>query len=200
MSKSIFRTLFLALMLVPALSLFAGNGPIETYKVDLSASKLAWKGYKVTGEHFGVIQLKSGTIQFQDGRLTAGQFEVDMTSIEVQDMQGEYADKLKGHLLSDDFFGTTTYPTASLVMTKVTSLGNNEYDVTANLTIKGKTEPIQFKATIEQAGNKVMADAAVKIDRSKYDVRYGSASFFDSLGDKVIYDEFDLTISLVAGK
>ena len=200
MNASIFRTLFFALLLMPALTLTAGNGPIETYKVDLSASKIAWKGYKVTGQHFGVISLKSGILQFQDGQLTGGQFVVDMGTIEVQDMSGEYADKLQGHLLSDDFFGAEAHPTSSLVLTEVKALGNNEYDIVGDLTIKGKTEKVAFKANVEQAGNRIAADASVKIDRSKFDVRYGSNSFFDNLGDKAIYDDFDLTISLVAGK
>jgi polyisoprenoid-binding protein YceI len=200
MNASIFRTLFFALLLMPALTLTAGNGPIETYKVDLSASKIAWKGYKVTGQHYGVISLKSGILQFQDGKLTGGQFVVDMGTIEVQDMSGEYADKLQNHLLSDDFFGAEAHPTSSLVLTEVKALSNNEYDIVGELTIKGKTEKVAFKANVEQAGNSIAADASVKIDRSKFDVRYGSNSFFDNLGDKAIYDDFDLTISLVAGK
>ena len=200
MNTSIFRTLILTLLMAPALTLFAGNGPIETYRVDASASKLAWQAYKVTGKHFGVIQFKSGALQFQDGKLTGGQFVVDMNSIAVEDIQGEYADKLRNHLLSDDFFGVESYPTASLTLSKVTFLGDNEYDIVGDLTIKGKTEKIQFKATVEQAGNQILADATTKIDRSKYDVRYGSNTFFGDLGDKAIYDEFDLTISLVAGK
>ncbi|MCB9283980.1 MAG: YceI family protein [Lewinellaceae bacterium] len=200
MSKSIFRTLILALLMAPALVLSAGNGPVETYQVDVSASKLAWQAYKVTGKHFGDIQLKSGTLQFQDGKLTGGQFTVDMESIAVKDIQGEYADKLRNHLLSDDFFGVETYPTSSLVLSKVTFLGENQYDIVGNLTIKGKTEKVQFKATVEQAGNQILADAAMKVDRSKFDVRYGSNTFFGDLGDKAIYDDFDMTISLVAGK
>ena len=73
-------------------------------------------------------------------------------------------------------------------------------DISADLKIKGNTGKLQFKATVIQAGNQILADAAVKIDRSKYDVRYGSSTFFGDMGDKAIYDEFDLTISLVAGK
>lgn len=200
MQNSIYRAMIFALLLLPSFTLTAGNGPIETYKVDLTNSKIAWKGYKVTGEHFGAIQLKSGILQFQDGLLTGGQFVVDMGTIAVEDMQGEYAEKLRGHLTSDDFFGVENNPTSSLILNKVKSLGNNKYDIEGDLTIKGITQKINFTATVDQAGNKVMADAAVKIDRSKFDVRYGSNTFFGGLGDKAIYDEFDLTISLVAGK
>lgn len=200
MSNAFFRTLIFAMLLLPALTLSAGPGPIETYKVDLNNSKIAWKAYKVTGEHFGIIKLQSGILQFQDGQLTGGQFVVDMGTIDVQDIDGEYAQKLEGHLNSDDFFSVQTHKTSSLILSQVKSLGKNQYDIVADLTIKGITQKISFKATVEQAGAKVMADAAVKIDRSKFDVRYGSATFFGNLGDKAIYDEFDLTISLVAGK
>ncbi len=200
MNNAFFRTLVFAMLLLPALSLSAGPGPIETYKVDLTNSKIAWKAYKVTGEHFGIIKLQSGILQFQDGLLTGGQFVVDMSTIDVQDMDGEYAQKLEGHLNSDDFFSVQTHKTSSLILSQVKSLGKNQYDIVGDLTIKGITQKISFKATVEQAGAKVMADAAVKIDRSKFDVRYGSATFFGNLGDKAIYDEFDLTISLVAGK
>ncbi|MBK6905252.1 MAG: YceI family protein [Saprospirales bacterium] len=200
MNNSFFRTLIFALLMVPAVSMTAGTGPIETYKVNLASSKFAWRGYKVTGQHHGVISLTSGSLQFQDGKLTGGQFVADMNTIDVLDMTGEYGDKLEGHLKSDDFFGAATYPNATLTFTKVTFLGDNEYDISADLKIKGNTGKLQFKATVIQAGNQILADAAVKIDRSKYDVRYGSSTFFGDMGDKAIYDEFDLTISLVAGK
>jgi polyisoprenoid-binding protein YceI len=200
MKVSIFRTLLFALLVAPIASLFAGNGPIETYRVDVSASKIAWQGYKVTGKHNGTIQLKSGILQFQDGKLTGGQFVVDMATIECLDLQGGANAKLVGHLKSDDFFGVETFPTASLILSKVVYLDNNEYEVEGDLTIKGKTEKVMFKTTLDMAGNQALADASVKLDRSKFDVRYGSNSFFDNLGDKAIYDEFDLTISLVAGK
>ena len=95
-------------------------------------------------------------------------------------------------LKSDDFFGTATYETASLVFTSVKATGKNAYAVTGDLTIKDKTNPVEF--TISIYGNK--ATASLKIDRTKYGVRYGSASFFDGLKDKAIYDEFDLVTDL----
>ena len=115
-----------------------------------------------------------------------------MTTINTTDLEGEYKGKLDGHLKSDDFFGVENYPTAKLVFKKVEASGKNAYNVNADLTIKGKTNPISF--TISIYGNK--ATANLKIDRSKYDVRYGSTSFFDNLKDKAIYDEFDLIADL----
>ncbi|WP_242085053.1 YceI family protein [Aestuariivivens sediminis] len=155
-------------------------------------SQVVWKGYKVTGSHQGTIAIESGELVMEEGELVGGAFVIDMTSIEVTDLQGEYKGKLEGHLKSDDFFGVENHPTASLVFTKVESSGKNAYDVTGDLTIKNITHPISF--TISIYGNK--ATAALKIDRSKYNVKFGSTSFFDNLKDKAIYDEFDLVTDL----
>ena len=93
---------------------------------------------------------------------------------------------------SDDFFGVEKYPTYKLVFTKVKSTGKNSYEVTGDLTVKGKSAPVTFEMSIY--GNK--ATANVKIDRTIYDIRYGSTAFFDDLKDKAIYDEFDLVTDL----
>ena len=161
-------------------------------EVNVETSKVTWKGYKVTGSHVGSIGLKQGSLDFKDGALTGGEFVMDMTSIVNTDMEGEYKGKLEGHLKSDDFFGVATYPTAKLVFNKVKSTGKNSYEVTGELTIKDKTNPITFEISIY--GNK--ATANLKIDRTAYGVKYGSASFFDDLKDKAIYDEFDLVTDL----
>lgn len=172
---------------------FAFNNPIDG-KVDVNVEKssVTWKGYKVTGSHHGTIDLKDGSLTFDDGKLTGGTFEIDMTTIDTKDLEGEWKTKLDGHLKSDDFFGIEKYPTAKLVFTKVKSTGKNSYEVKGDLTVKGITKPITFDLSVY--GNK--ATANVKIDRTKYDVRYGSTSFFDDLQDKAIYDEFDLVTDL----
>jgi polyisoprenoid-binding protein YceI len=101
--------------------------------------------------------------------------------------------KLVGHLKSDDFFGVATYPTADLVITKVEG---NTYS--GNLTIKGVTNPTSFTAIASKDGKSTVYKGTITVDRSKYNIKYGSKSFFDNLGDKVIYDEFTLDFSLVA--
>jgi len=161
-------------------------------EVKVETSSVTWKGYKVTGSHAGSIALKQGSLDFKDGKLAGGEFVIDMTTIENTDMEGEYKAKLEGHLKSDDFFGVATYPTAKLVFKTVKSTGKNSYEVTGDLTIKDKTNPVTFDMSIY--GNK--ATANIKIDRTDYEVRYGSASFFDNLQDKAIYDEFDLITDL----
>lgn len=176
------------------------TGP-ETYKVDTQASSVNWKAYKVTGQHFGTVNLKSGSLQFAGDVLTGGSFEMDMTSIKVADTQGEWGAKLEGHLKSDDFFSVEKHPTSTFVITKVASRGTpGSYRISGNLTIKGITKEIKFDATVTVAGGKAGAETMFKVDRTDYDIRFRSGNFFENLGDKTIYDEFDMTVKLAASK
>lgn len=165
---------------------------VEKKVINTEASTITWKAYKVTGSHEGTINLASGNLDFNGTILTGGAFVVDMTTINTTDLEGEYKQKLDGHLHSDDFFGTAIHKTASLEITSVKASGKNAYNATANLTIKNITKEVNF--TISVYGSK--ATANLKVDRSQFDVRYGSGSFFDNLGDKTIYDEFDLVVDL----
>ncbi len=165
---------------------------LEKKQIKIDKSKVVWKGYKVTGSHQGTIAIKSGSLSFTNDKLVDGEFTIDMTTITNTDQTGKYKGKLEGHLKSDDFFGVADHPTASLVFNKVKATGKNAYSIAADLTIKGKTNPVKFEISIY--GNK--ATASLKIDRAKYGVKYGSTSFFDNLKDKAIYDEFDLVVDL----
>ena len=190
MKKNVF---VLALALIVGVAASANNTIEEEKKeVNTETSKVTWKAYKVTGSHTGTVDLKSGALIFDDGKLTGGEFVVDMGSLISTDLEGEYKGKLEGHLKSDDFFGVEKHPTSSLVFTSVKASGKNSYDVTGNLTIKGITKEINLDVSIY--GSK--ATATMKVDRAQYDVRYGSGSFFEDLGDKTIYDEFDLVVDL----
>lgn len=188
MKTNILKTTFI---LVLAIS-FASFTTISEKKVTVKESTITWKGYKVTGEHEGTIALKEGTLIFEDDKLTGGSFVIDMTSIGATDLEGGMKAKLDGHLKSDDFFGVEKHPTATFVITQVEGSGGS-YSVRGNLTIKGITNTAAFKMNV--AKNK--AAASLKIDRSKFDVRYGSTSFFDDLKDKAIYDDFDLNVNLI---
>lgn len=164
----------------------------EKKEINKENSQVAWKGYKVTGSHEGIIAIEEGALIFNEEKLVGGEFVINMTTIETTDLEGEYKGKLEGHLKSDDFFGVEKNPTATLVFTNVKSTGENSYEVTGDLTIKGKTNPVIFELAVN--GNK--ANTSLKVDRTKYDIKYGSASFFDGLADKAIYDEFDLVVDL----
>ncbi|GEQ87279.1 lipid-binding protein [Patiriisocius marinistellae] len=161
-------------------------------KISVSESTIEWTGKKVLGSHTGTINLKEGSLEMEGSTLTGGMFVVDMTSINVTDLKaGEGKEKLEGHLKSEDFFGTDNHPTATLVFTSVKAM-NGGYKVTGNMTIKETTEPITFDLKMEDN----QATTSLKIDRTKYGVRYGSGSFFDNLGDNTISDNFDLNVTL----
>lgn len=168
-------------------------------KVDTSESFVAWKGYKVTGSHHGKVMLKDGQINFEEGQLVGGGFTIDMSTISCEDLEGEWQQKLEGHLKSPDFFGVEKYPLATFAITKVVSRGTpGNYKVVGDLTIKETTKEIKFNTQVEEKNGRQVATADISIDRSDFDVRYGSGSFFENLGDKTIYDEFELSVTLVS--
>ncbi|MEQ9405532.1 MAG: YceI family protein [Cyclobacteriaceae bacterium] len=176
------------------------SGEAKEVKVNTEASVIKWTGSKIVGNsHTGTIALKSGSLDITGGKLKGGSFVVDMTTLTDTDLSGNMKGKLEGHLKSDDFFGVETYPTAEFVITKVKSAGEGAYDVTGDITIKGKTESISFSTTLNEKDGGYEAVASISVDRSKFDVRYGSDTFFDNLGDKAISNEFKLEVTLVTG-
>ena len=186
--KKIIATLFLT-----TAALFSiHNLSAQETAINTAESSIHWLGKKVTGQHEGNISLVSGKLEMEGDLLTGGSFTVDMNSMTVTDIEGENAEKLKGHLKSDDFFGVAKHPEATLTFTSVEAKGSGLYTITGDFTIKGKTNPSTFDLQVS-AGE---ATAKVIIDRSLYDIRYGSTSFFDNLGDKTIYNDFELDVTL----
>lgn len=175
---------------------------IDELKVDVQNSKLEWFATKVTGAHNGIAPLKNGVLKMDHGVLTGGSFTIDMSKIESTDMEGEYKEKLDGHLKSEDFFNVEQFPTAMLKISKAEKKADNLYTITADLTIRGITNSISFPANVVAKEGKFSANAEIKIDRTKWDIKYGSGSFFDDLGDKMIYDEitFKVNIATVIAK
>ena len=171
------------------------NGTDPVVKtLNTTESEITWKGKKVTGSHTGTISIMDGGLEFDEaGMLAGGNFTIDMNSITCTDLSGKSADKLIGHLKSNDFFGVANHPTASFNITKVVSRGTpGNYKVIGDLTIKDITKQIKFNADLtDNSGT-----AEITIDRTDFNVRYGSGSFFDNLGDKTIYDEFELVVNL----
>lgn len=183
----------LMLLLAAAALMVATSAQAQTYKVNADNAIVKWNGKKVTGEHHGKIKLQEGSFTVENNRLTTGNFVIDMSSITNEDIEDEeYKTKLVTHLKSDDFFGVETYPTAKLKITGSTPFINNVATVNGQLTIKEDTHPVEFEVT----KNESTYSTKLTIDRSKYNVRYGSKSFFNDLGDKMIYDDFDLNISV----
>lgn len=173
---------------------FSNPAEVVTKELVISESVISWKGYKVLGNHTGEIRIKEGNLDFEGDMLKGGNFIIDMSTISSTDLEGETAQKLIGHLSSPDFFGIETYPTATFNITKVVSRGKaGDYKIIGDITIKDTTEEISFNAMMTDN----VITASTKIDRSKFDIKYGSGSFFENLGDNTIYDEFDLDIKLV---
>lgn len=170
-----------------------------TYTMDASKSTFKWTGKKVTGTHWGYIKFSGGSITTDGTNVTGGSFNVDMNSMDVQDIPAEKGGgKLLGHLKSDDFFGTEKFPTSTLTIKSATAKGGGQFDVKADLTIKGTTSEVDFPATISMDGKTLSAKAAFKVDRTKYGIKYGSGNFFENLGDKAISNDFDVEVDIAA--
>jgi polyisoprenoid-binding protein YceI len=182
------------------------TGEGEVYQIVKDQSSVKWYGEKVLGKHEGEIKLESGQLSVANNQVTGGTIVMDMKTITNTDLTSkEDNDKLVGHLKSEDFFGVDKHPTATFEITSVSPIANaapNEanYNVQGNLTIKEKTEQISFPATMSVEGNTVRAQATMTIDRSKFDVRYGSETFFGELGDKAISDDFRISFDVTATK
>ena len=183
MRKMIF--VFVALIAISTLS-------AQTKKINVKKSIIEWTGKKVTGEHVGTINFKDGTLIFNKKKLTGGSFTADMTTLTNTDNTGKDKAKLEGHLKSADFFNTEEFKTAKLVFKTIAPKKDGVYTVTADLTIKGKTNPVKFDLAVKGK----TATTEFSVDRTKFGIQYGSGSFFDDLGDRTIYDEFDLKVTL----
>ncbi|MCB0044495.1 MAG: YceI family protein [Caldilineaceae bacterium] len=173
---------------------------VVVYTVDPEASLIEWYGYRPAGgEERGTVNIADGQFSVDGDQLVDGSFTIDMTSIIAHSQSGNMKDMLEGHLKSDEFFGVETYPTATFVITAVEPTDvENEYAVTGDLTIKEATAPVEFTALVTEDAETLSASAVIIVDRSVYDVRYGSGSFFDNLGDDLISDDMEITISLAA--
>ncbi len=185
----------------PSATSSSGANSSEKFVVKPSESTLKWEGKKLTGGHNGKIKIESGNLVFKGPEFVGGEFVIDMTTISVDDIkEKDKATRLKNHLESDDFFSVSKYKTAKFVIKDVQFGKGGMYDVSGDLTIKGKTHPISFMADVSESGNTLVAKADIVFNRAKYDVRYGSGSFFDDLGDKMIYDDISLKVELKAKK
>jgi len=194
MLKSKFIKMKRALLFLTLPGLFLLNaGAQNKLTADTSKTKLLWLGEKVTGQHTGTIELQSGWLNLQDNKVVSGEFNIDMTSLLETDNNAQ----LMGHLKSDDFFGVAKFPVAKLVITGSTPFDKGTGVVSGTLTIKDITNPIEFKATLQKKDEGTWFFANITVDRTKYNIRYGSGSFFDNLGDKTIYDDFRLKVNLL---
>jgi len=169
---------------------------METQKFEIvsAQSSIDWVGKKVTGAHNGTIGVKEGELVLSNGELSGGKFVIDTTSIKILDITDPTLNaQFYGHLVSDDFFATENYPEATLEITAV-----SDTYIEGNLTIKGITHLVGFDADVRVNGSELTAHGKLVIDRTRYGIRFRSGNFFKDLGDTLIYNDFELNVSLTA--
>ena len=166
----------------------------QKFKIVSTQSNIDWVGRKITGSHNGTIAVKEGELILNNGKLVGGKFIIDTTSIKILDITDPATNaQFAGHLASDDFFSIDKYPEASLTIISVS--GNH---IEGNLTIKGITRPVGFDAAVNINGNTLIATGKLMIDRTKYEMKFRSGNFFKDLGDTLIYNDFELNVSVTA--
>ena len=165
----------------------------QNKNINLQLSKIKWTGKEITTKiHYGSLKFISGNILFDNDEIVGGEFIVDMLSLLNEDLSGRSKDYLENHLRSEDFFSVEEFPRSLLKMTSVEKIDGNKYKVKGDLTIKGITKPTDFELSLNNEG----AVVNMVFDRSKFDVKHRSSSFFSNLGDKLIYDDIELKVSL----
>lgn len=182
----------------------AATTAVETYKIDTAASTIEWKGTKKLGSsHNGQVKVQAGEFQVENNTLKSGTVVADMKTISNTDLTDAGKNKdLVGHLSSGDFFAVDKNPTATFKLTSVTAgKAAGEVIIKGDFTMIGKTNPIEFPATLTFDKGNATGKGTVKIDRTKWGLKYNSGNVFKDLAaNKVINDEFELTLNIVAKK
>jgi polyisoprenoid-binding protein YceI len=174
---------------------------MDRFEIQKESSTVNWTGKKVLGLHTGTIGIAKGFINFSLAEINGGEISIDMTSLKITDINDTttHAD-FKNHLWNDDFFSIDLFPTSHLKINRGETLANNEYALSGQLTIKDITHPVAFRAKIEILTDFLYSTGEIVIDRTLYNIRYGSGKFITNLGDKLIYDEFVLQFKLIGQK
>jgi len=183
----------LKLFFLSALFFWSAGVYSQELNADVSKSTLKWNAKKVSGEHYGEIKLKEGKFTVKGDQIVSGNFVIDMQTITCEDLKSpEWNKKLIDHLNSDDFFSVSKFNTAQLSNLKSAKFQGGKATTEADLTIKGQTFPVKFDVVKDGKTYK----AKITVDRTKYNIRYGSGKFFENLGDNMIYDEFTLDVTI----
>ena len=196
--KKIFFTIALAIMTTFC---FATKPHIDNVRVNTKNSTIKWIGSKIASSHEGNVRIANGVLAIEHGNLVGGEFSIDMNSIICTDLKADKGgNKIVKHLKNEDFFNVEEFPLAIIRIVRAEKGKGNMYEILAELTIKGITKPIKFKANVDVNGKNFQATANMKIDRTKWDIKYGSGSFFDNLGDRAILDNIEFDIFLLSVK
>ena len=196
-----FKKIIILILSVFTLTSFTFLVHQDHVKVNTEASTVKWVGSKMTSSHQGNIKISSGELVLDHGKLVGGEFVIDMNTMVNTDIEDkESGDNLVKHLKADDFFGVEKHPTSTLKITNVNHISLSNYLITADLTIKGITHPVNFSADVKINNTAYLATATLVFDRTKYGIEYNSGSFFDNLGDYLILDDITLELFLLSVK
>lgn len=196
--KKIFLSAILSVLTLFAM---ATTPHIDNVRVNTKNSTIKWIGSKIASSHEGNVKIAKGVLAIEHGSLVGGEFSIDMNSIICTDLKADQGgDKIVKHLKNEDFFNVEEFPLAIVRIVSVKRAEGTVHEILADLTIKGITNPIKFQANIDINGKNFQATANMKIDRTKWDIKYGSGSFFDNLGDKAILDNIEFDILLLSVK
>jgi polyisoprenoid-binding protein YceI len=174
------------------------------YAVDTKRSLIGWVGRNPGGSHDGTLRLGGGRITVKGGVIARGAFEIDMKSIEVADLAGDMADLLRRHLESEDFFAVAAHPVARLAITRLAPIagatpGAPNFEAEGDLMLRGVTNPVAFPATIGvRNGGELTLEAHFDIDRTRWNVNYGSGKLYARLGMHLVHDHITLQTRVIA--
>ncbi len=199
------RTVIAGLSILYFSSLAIASGPTGKFSANTEKSKILWVGTKPGGSHNGIVKIKEGKLEVENGEIKGGKFTIGMNSIENYDLQNENMNaRLVNHLKSDDFFSVDQFAESYFEITNVRPIsgeGKNTHGITGDLTIKGITKEIRFDARIRMTENKVTALAdPFELDRTDWDVNFKSKSVIAGLKDNYIDDIMLLSLSIEATK
>ncbi len=187
---------------VEAVETAENNMNSDGYIVNNETSTIEWKGFKPTGSHNGIIAIERGVLDVNNGKVVGGSLIIDMTSITVTDIPADDKKngKLMGHLKSPDFFDVEKHPSAGFTITGLEEV-DGKMMLSGNLSLKEAKKNVTFPVTVSHENDVVtLTSETFTIDRTKWNVQYGSKSFFDNLGDKFINDDMELKVTVKAAK
>jgi polyisoprenoid-binding protein YceI len=186
-----------------------GNSSVDEtftgiHDFDTSASSANWTGSKTLLKDYfdhGTINIKTGQAEFTDGKLTGGNITFDMNSIATTstgrgDDSNTTSMQVK-HMKSADFFDVSNFPEANFTITNVAQIDETNYNLTGDLMIKGKTNSVTFPIAITTENGVAVIEGSATLDRTLWNIRYGSSKFFPNVGDQVIGDMFTLDFKVV---
>ncbi len=171
------------------------------YSIKPSDISIKWLGRKIVLKDFtekGSVMAKEANFEVINNKVISNVFIIDMTSIlNAKAKAGDKQDRLTAHLKSADFFDAEKFPTATFIAKEFIASTTDVFTLNGDLTVKGITNKISIPITLDRKDTKfIKAKGSVELDRTLWDIRYGSDKFFDNLGDKIIDDMFNINLEI----